>query len=158
MLEEAPRLEEDNKLSLTLENGSRVVSLPSKEGTVRGFSGVNLIIEDEAARVPDDLYKAIRPMLAVSQGSMILMSTPFGKRGHFHQEWIEGAWERIQVKANECSRITPEFLEEERTSVGAQWFRQEYECEFSDTFDQVFAYETVMAALSDEIEPLFEKR
>ena len=108
--------------------------------------------------MPDDLYKAIRPMLAVSQGSMILMSTPFGKRGHFHQEWTEGAWDRIQVKANECSRIAPEFLAEERTSMGAQWFRQEYECEFSDTFDQVFEYETVMAALSDEIEPLFERR
>ena len=85
-LEQTPRLLEDNKLSMTMMNGSRVVSLPSKEATVRGFSGADLIIEDEASRVPDDLYSAMRPMLAVSDGRLILMSTPFGKRGHFHQE------------------------------------------------------------------------
>lgn len=32
-----PELVEDNRLSLQLKNGSRVVSLPSKEANVRGF-------------------------------------------------------------------------------------------------------------------------
>ena len=42
--------------TLQLANKSRIVSLPSSEGTVRGFSGVSLLVIDEAARVPDDLY------------------------------------------------------------------------------------------------------
>jgi len=156
-LKQPPQLTEDNKLSLTLDNGSRVVSLPSKEATVRGFSGVDLIIEDEASRVPDELYGAVRPMLAVSNGRLILMSTPFGKRGHFHDEWTEGGdtWERMEVKATECPRISAEFLEEERNSRGDWWYRQEYGCEFVEALDQLFSYESVMGSLSSEVKPLF---
>lgn len=67
-------LVEDNRLSCTFANGSRIVSLPSSEETIRGFSGVDLIIEDEASRVPEELYYAVRPMLAVSGGRLFLMS------------------------------------------------------------------------------------
>ncbi|MGI6779022.1 MAG: terminase large subunit domain-containing protein [Acetivibrionales bacterium] len=155
--DQQPKLIEDNKLSLTLRNKSRIVSLPGKEGTIRGFSGADLIIEDEAARVPDELYIAVRPMLAVSGGRIILMSTPFGKRGHFFREWTEGgdSWERIMITARECPRISPEFLEEEKAAMGDWWFRQEYLCEFVETVDQVFNYDLVQAAIDDDIEPLF---
>jgi len=150
-------LVEETKLSMTLSNGSRIVSLPSSEATVRGFSGAALIIEDEASRVPDDLYRAMRPMLAVSGGRMILMSTPFGKRGHFFDEWTEGqGWERISVKAEQCPRISSSFLEEERKSIGDWWFRQEYECEFVETTDSVFTYDMVAGSMTDEVKPLFQ--
>ena len=76
MLEPRPVLEEDNRLSFTLSNGSRVVSLPGTSETVRGFSAPRLVIEDEAAFVEDGVYGAVRPMLAVSSGRLILMSTP----------------------------------------------------------------------------------
>ncbi|MBI3977166.1 MAG: hypothetical protein HY331_03165 [Chloroflexi bacterium] len=156
-LAERPDLAEDNKLSCTFGNGSRIVSLPSSEDTIRGFSGVSLIVEDEASRVDDDLYRALRPMLAVSGGRLILMSTPFGKRGHFYQEWTEGgpAWERVRVKAADCPRISAAFLAEERVSLGDLWFRQEYGCEFLDTTNQVFAHDLVMSALSADVKPLF---
>jgi hypothetical protein len=65
-------------LRLELENGSRIVSLPGKQDTVRGFSGVRLLVVDEAARVPGELYFAVRPMLAVSGGRLLALSTPFG--------------------------------------------------------------------------------
>ena len=157
LLDERPRLLEDNKLSLALDNGSRVVSLPSKEGTVRGYSGVSLIIEDEAARVPDDLYRAIRPMLAVSGGQIVLMSTPFGKRGHFFDEWENGAdtWYRTRIVAAECPRISDEFLEEEKAALGSHWYAQEYECRFVETVDHVFGYDLVMSAISSDVKPLF---
>jgi hypothetical protein len=41
----------ERKLSLELENGSRIMTLPGTEKTIRGFSGVSLLIVDEAARV-----------------------------------------------------------------------------------------------------------
>jgi len=59
------------------------------------------------------------------------------------------------VKATECPRISPEFLAEERNSLGDWWFRQEYMCEFVETVDQVFSYEHVMAAIDPEVKPLF---
>lgn len=54
----------ENKLELELTNGSRIVALPGTEGTIRGYSGARLLVVDEASRVPDALYRAIRPMLA----------------------------------------------------------------------------------------------
>jgi hypothetical protein len=152
-----PKLLEDNKLSCTFDNKSRIVSLPSSEGTIRGYSGASLIIEDEASRVDDELYRAIRPMLAVSNGRLILMSTPFGKHGHFYQEWSEGlSWEKIQIKATECPRISSEFLEDEKKSLGDWWFKQEYMCEFVETVDQIFHHDLVMQSITPAIKPLFE--
>jgi hypothetical protein len=152
-----PERLEDNRLTLQLENGSRIVTLPSTEATVRGFSGATLIIEDEASRVDDLLYKTMRPMLAVSGGRLVLMSTPHGRRGHFWDEWDTGgiAWERISVKATDCPRIPKSFLDEERASLGDWWFRQEYMCEFMDAADQVFSHQLVMNAISADVEPLF---
>ena len=154
-----PEFVEDNKLSCAFKNRSRIVSLPSSESTIRGYSGASLIIEDEASRVMDDLYRTVRPMLAVSNGSLILMSTPFGKRGHFFEEWNKGeGWERVEVKAPDCPRINGEFLEEEKRSLGDWWYRQEYVCEFVEPVDQVFGYDMVMSAMSSDIKPLFQAR
>ena len=144
------------KLSMELSNGSRIEALPGTEKTVRGFSGVDLLIVDEAARVADELYYAVRPMLAVSGGSLMMLSTPFGKRGVFFEEWKGGkGWERYEVPAAECPRISPGFLAEERKTLGPWWFAQEYECRFMDTVDQVFATEVIHKAITDEVAPLF---
>ncbi len=116
---------------LELANGSRVLALPGREGTIRGFSKVSLLIVDEASRVPDELYHAVRPMLAVSQGRLVVLSTPFGCRGFFYHEWAgDGPWKRVCVTWRDCPRITPEFIEEERRALGENWVRQEYEGEF----------------------------
>jgi len=143
-------------LRLELANGSRVVSLPGTEGTVRGFSGVALLVIDEAARVSDSLYCAVRPMLAVSQGRLVALSTPFGQRGWFHDAWQSGGtWERVRVTADECPRITPEFLAEERKALGERYYRQEYLTSFESVIDAVFAFEDIQAAMSDDVTPLF---
>jgi hypothetical protein len=146
----------DNEISLELPNGARIVGLPGSESTVRGFSAVALLLVDEASRVSDDLYLAIRPMLAVSGGTLWLMSTPFGKRGFFHETWAHGGaeWERFRAPATECARIPQAFLEEERATMGERWFRQEYLCEFEDTVSGIFARELVESAITDEVKPL----
>ena len=135
-----PLLARRNAEELVFKHGSRIVCLPCKEETIRGYSNVSMMIIDEAARVPDDLYRAVRPMLAVSNGRLICLSTPYGKRGFFWQEWSAGgdAWHRIELPANQCPRIKPEFLEEERIHLGEQWFRQEYFCSFESVKGRVF--------------------
>ena len=151
-----PALLEDNRLSMHVAGGGRVLSLPGSEQTIRGISAVTLLVEDEAARVDDQLYLSVRPMLAVRNGRLILMSTPFGKRGHFWDVWNEGTgWAKVRVPATEVPRITPEFLDEERRSMPAWWFDQEYLCQFKEDADSVFSYDDVMGALTDDIPPLF---
>jgi len=117
---------------LELDNLSRIICLPCKEETIRGYAKVDVLVLDEAARVPDDLYRAVRPMLAVSQGRLIALSTPYGKRGFFWEAWAQGGadWARIEIPAAQVARIKPEFLAEERRALGEAWFRQEYCCSF----------------------------
>ena len=151
-----PKGDGDNEISLLFPNDARIVGLPGTEATVRGFSAVSLLLVDEASRVADDLYLAVRPMLAVSDGALWLMSTPHGKRGFFYEAWANGGpeWERIKVPASECARIAPGFLREERATMGDRWFRQEYGCEFTESEDGLFSMEEVQAAFSDKFEPL----
>lgn len=148
---------QESTLRIELENQSRIISLPGKELTVRGYSGVNLLIVDEAARVPDELYFAVRPMLAVSQGRLVCLSTPFGKRGFFFEEWQNGEeWEKVLTTARDCPRISPDFLRNEEASLGL-WYRQEYLCEFLNVTENVFSYELVANAITPTIEPLFRR-
>lgn len=157
-LEPAQVLEEDNKLSCTLANHSRIVSLPGDQKTIRGFSGPQLIVEDEAGYVLDELYCAIRPMLAVSKGRLVLMGTPSGKRGHFYETWQTSgaAWERVRLPATDCPRITAEFLAEEERVLGPTMYQQEYCCAFLDKEMNAFAADLIAAALVDDFPPFLQ--
>ncbi len=143
----------ESALRLELENGARVISLPAKEATIRGYAGVNLLVIDEAARVPGDLYNAVRPMLATSGGRLIALSTPFGSRGWWFDAWrsIE-PWERYEVPATDCPRIPAAFLEEERRTIGEWWYSQEYLCQFLDAESAAFRRVDIDRAFSKEIE------
>ena len=101
--------------------------MPCREDTIRGYAHVDLLIIDEAARVPDDLYRAVRPMLAVSKGRIICLSTPYGKRGFFYDCWVKGGadWHRIEIPATQVPRFRPDFLAKERRALGESWYRQE---------------------------------
>ncbi len=146
------------QLTITFENGSRIISLPGNEKNIRGYSGTDLLLVDEAARVEDELYLSVRPMLAVSDGRLIMMSTPYGKRGAFHETWTKGTgWERYIVEAEQCPRIPAEFLEEERKALGKWWFEQEYHCKFMDTVDAVFREQDIQAAFDNDLVPLFDE-
>jgi hypothetical protein len=95
-------------------------------------------------------------MLAVSNGRVILLSTPFGKRGFFYDVWANGGadWMRTKITADQCPRIAPEWLEREKEAMPDFWFRQEYLCEFCETLDSVFSYDDIHAAIDPNVKPL----
>jgi hypothetical protein len=143
------------KTGMELKNGSRIEARPGTERSAVGRTA-SLLIIDEAARVMDELYESVRPMLAVTQGTLVMLSTPKGKRGFFHHEWTEGTgWDKYSVTAYEWPRITEEFLEEERSKLPPWRYRQEYELSFEDTEDQVFTSELIDRAVTSEVKPLF---
>ena len=140
--------EAENALSIALENGSRVVALPADPVTIRGYAACRLLVIDEGAYVSDDTMAAVRPMLAVSHGRMLAMSTPYGRRGWFYEASKSNEWRVTTVRADECPRITPEFLEAERRALGEWRYRQEFLCEFTDLAGRMFS--------SDDIAAIFE--
>ena len=142
-----------NELSLQFENGSRIVGLPGAEGTVRGFSAVSLLLIDEAARVDDEMYQALRPMLARGRGDLWLMSTPNAKRGFFYEVWEHGGpeWMRVKAPATACARISQKFLDEEMAEYGEDVFRREYMCEFLDSGAEVFDRDLLGRAMDDGV-------
>jgi len=147
-------LSTDTKLAVRFSNGNRFIARPGSEKSSRSFSAVTLLLEDEAARVPDPLYSSVRPMLAVSNGRHILMSTPFGKQNHFFKIWDEqrDIWEWYEIPAEMCPRISKQFLEEEKRIN--LWFEQEYHCAFLDAEGSVFSSDLFKSLANPSVSPL----
>ncbi len=152
-------------MTLELTNRSRIVALPGSEASIRSFSDVDLLLIDEAARVPDEVYYSMRPVLAVSGGRLVALSTPFGTRGWWWEAWRgkqpdynpgwepprngKDDWQRWRIPSEKCPRITPEFLEEERATLGKWWFEQEYGCEFLDAQTAAFSSQDIERAFAE---------
>jgi hypothetical protein len=149
----------DLKTSLTLANGSRILAVAESEKGVRGYSDVNLLVLDEASRIPDETCMTCRPMLAASRGRLVTGSTPFGKRGWFFEEWQKGGadWHRECVTAYECPHYSHAFLAREKEAMGERWFNQEYLVNFVDAIGSVFSEEDIRAACRPDV-PMIQFR
>ena len=138
-----------HKISVLLPNGARIVGVPGNEATVRGLASVSLLLIDEASKVPDVMYQAVRPMIAVAQGDIWLMSTPWRTHGFFYEAWEHGGpeWKRFRVQATECPRIPAEYLERERSQMTRWAFQREFMAEFVRDEMSVFDAELIDAAM-----------
>ena len=143
----------DAKTTLEFANGSRIIALPANE-KVRGFSAPRLVVIDEAAYLDDEVFVGIDPMLEVSQGQLVLASTPHGTTGFFHQEWSNPRYYQYKVPWQECPRISAESIANKRLLYGEAYVKQEYEAEFLDDLSSLFTARSLQASL-DENEDVF---
>jgi cytochrome c-type biogenesis protein CcmE len=146
----------ERRTGLEISNGSIIEALPAVERTTRGYS-VDLLVVDEAAAVPDLDYHGILPALIATQGEQVLLSTPRGKRGFFHELWHSADdWQRVMVRSDEVGRIREEDLEVFRQSMPEAFYRQEFECAWLDTEGGLFSYEDIESALAlgEDVEAL----
>ena len=134
-------------LSIQLQNGSSIIALPGSADTIRGYSSPDLIVIDEASRVEDNLLAAVMPMVVSNNGRIICLSTPRGKQGFFYTLWQSNdpLWTRINAKAADSPRISPEALAEQRISLGARLFSCEFENCFLEDTDQIFTQDEIDA-------------
>jgi len=137
-----------------LANGSEIISLPDSEETIRGFSAPRLIVVDEAAFASESVFKALEPMLTVSNGTMILLSTPNGQTGYFYEQWHAepNPWKKIKGSLERCPRMKPEAIEAIRKSMAKEDFEQEFECKFIAPGGQFISRETFRKCLRDDLE------
>lgn len=141
---------------LEFANGSRIQVVASSADDIRGYTP-GLIIIDEAAFVADPVYETLRPMLAVSHGRLMLLSTAGARTGFFFEDWTNGdpdEWEKVRVLASDCERISADFLAKERERVGERVFAMEYECEFGDLATALFASADLDAMFETDARPI----
>lgn len=77
------------------------------------------------------------------------------------QAWTDGRegrplvtqWYTVRVTADQCPRISEQFLADEREQLGVRWYNQEYNCEFCDLVDSVFSHEDVHSLADSSYEP-----
>lgn len=152
-LRDVPPLIVDSSVTIELRNGSEILALPGSEETIRGIEAVDLLIFDEAALVQDDLFAAVHPMLATTDGRCVAMTSARGKRGWFWREWVSSdvEWHRVKITWKDIPRFKREWIERTRRRLGEWMFRQEFGCEFLDTDDQLYATELVEAALKPKV-------
>ena len=135
---------EPTKSRIDLKNGSIIHCVPTgKTGAfIRGFT-IDLLIADEAAYIPEQVWVAVVPMLAVSQkergfGWIIMLSTPFGKGGYYYESFHDKDFLRIHVSSEDCKRIPKSFLLKEKRRMTKMEYAQEYLGEFVDDWNQFY--------------------
>ena len=129
---------------IILTNGSKIYALPAgRTGHfIRGFA-IDLLIADEAAFIPETVWNAVIPMIAVSKkargmGYIILLSTPFGKGGYFYNCFTDKDFKSFHISSEDCKRIPKDFLKKERERMTKEEYAQEYKGEFVDDWHQFF--------------------
>ncbi len=132
------------------DNGSEIYCLPGNSGaTVRGYSP-DLIVVDEAAYVKDEVFVAIEPSLATTNGRTVLISTPFGKQGRFYDSHARlDHFSKYHVKWNDSSFISKDFVMKEKNSKTEAEFNQEYNAEFIEEADTLFSPDLIKSAFFD---------
>lgn len=147
-----------NRIWLT--NKAQILARPvgNTGDAVRGFTGDVLII-DEASRMPELMWTAARPTLLTTGGEIWMCSTPFGKQGYFY-ECFENKAQRYKVFHISSEEVISKralseawtqrkreaaikFLEEEKKSMSATRYGQEYLGKFMDDLNQYFSDELI---------------
>lgn len=152
-----PHVHKLTQSEVKFDNASVIRSLPSGHSgeTIRGFSS-SIVMFDEAGFIPDEVFTAVLPALAVAGQQIILSGTPYGKRGFFYNTYItqsargnKGTWDIYKIRATDTPLITKEFLNEMRLSLTADEYMQEFEAEFMDETNAYFPHSLVFTCLRD---------
>ena len=128
LLKSGAKLTSDNVYGLEIANGARVLALPGSEDSIRGLTVDGWIVADEAARLPNDLIAALRPMRARRpQARFAMLSTAWSRTDPFWTAWAsdEPSWIRLKATAD-TTLFSAEFLEQERRALGEDVFKREY--------------------------------
>jgi phage FluMu gp28-like protein len=139
------------RTQIQLTNRSQITALPcGPDGaSLRGFTA-DLVVMDEAAFMPEDVIASvIFPMLATTNGTAIMLSTPWGRDHIYYRSFKNPNYWSQHVKAEQCPLITPAFLEEQRRDIGELRYKMEYEAEFVEDQNSFFKQDLIRNCIQD---------
>jgi len=137
---------------IQLDNESQIIALPCSENFLRGYTA-HLLIIDEAAFLPETtLTNILFPMLATTQGTLILLSTPWGKNHFFYRAFMDPDFSAHRVKSSECPLIKPQFLEKQQRLMTREAYAMEYEAEFQEAATSYFLQDLIRSCIDPALE------
>ena len=156
--------DENNKLSLKLNNGSQIKAV-SAAGDAGRSEAVSLLIVDEAAFIENigEIWASAQQTLATGGGAIVL-STPYGTGNWFHQTWV-----KAEAQENDFLPIKlPWYVHPERDE---NWRKrqdellgdprlasQECDCDFTTSGDVVYYPEHLEYMMTTHVCEPMERR
>lgn len=139
-------IREENKslMTMILKNGSEFYCLSAENpDRIRGLAA-DLLIVDECAMIDDDFYDIMKPLLAdkYHDGEAFYISTPKGYNW-FYSLFMKAKkdpvhWDTFEYTTLEGGNVPKEKLEEDRLTMTAKMFAQEYLATFETAGDRVY--------------------
>jgi len=142
------------KHKITLKNGSVIYCLPAGE-TGYGLMGytVDLLIADEAAFIPPEVYHSIIPALAITKGNIWLLSTPFVKEGYYYDCFSDPTFTTFHQSSEDCPRRDEEFLAHKKATLTRAQYAQMYLGLFVDELKQFFSDDLISQCCTGKRRP-----
>lgn len=157
------RLVIDNRTEVKFNNGSRILTVPNKPQFIRGFTATDIYLDEMAFFFNDkQIMVSLKPML-LSGGSLTILSTPFGKRGSFYNNYQKAVqlqnkdplWRYYDYYPSTIApHITPEIMKEmiDDEDLSEVEARQEYYGEFIEEVDTFIPMEIISPCINHELE------
>lgn len=133
--------------NIDFKNGSSIHCLPAVQENIRGYTA-DMIIIDEAAFVDDEVFAAIEPALAVKDGTLILLGSPYTPSGYFYKAWTSPGWSKYHVPTVKNPIIKKEWIDNYKATHTEIEFRREILGEFvEDTEEGLFSLDSIRNAM-----------
>ena len=142
------------KHKISLKNGSVIHCLPAGD-TGFGLMGytIDLLIADEAAFIPEEVWNSIIPALAITRGNIWLLSTPFLKEGYYYKCFNDKSFTTFHESSEDCPRRDDEFLEHKKKTLTRAQYAQMYLGLFVDELKQFFTDELILKCCTGKEKP-----
>jgi len=151
---------EDNKLSLILANGSKVRAASGASESARGYTA-NVLILDEAAFIEnaEELWGSAQQTLASGNARAIILSTPNGMQGFFHQMWSDAEigdnnFIPIKLKWDVHPKRDQKWRDDQDKELGKRMASQECDASFLSSGDTYFESEDIDYYVKNIEEPI----
>ena len=134
---------------IQLTNNSTIIALPCSEHLLRGYSA-QLVILDEASFIPETIItEIVYPMLSTTNGTAILLSTPWDKNHFFYKAFLNPQYSTHKIPSSENPLIPKTFLQEMQQNMTAEAYKREYLAEFTEAASSYFQQELIRKCIEN---------
>ncbi len=144
----------ETALEIRFKNGSKIIGIPAKPNTVRGFSGNVYLDEFAFHENSSEIWKALFPIISSNPDyRLIITSTPNGKSNKFYELMTtdKGDWSKHIVDIYTAVKLgAPRDIEELKRNLNdTEAWEQEYELKWRDSSSNWLSHDLIMGAESE---------